>query len=400
KSKLNGAKLELICDLFPQIATQAIGLTQKNREQNIYARYQAYESDTKQKQALYSVAEIHKGKKGDYIKQAAIFGSVSTCYTAAAIMQAGEAVVVTKAAAAAFLATWFTLGATKHSEVNKQAKYLAEKMPGKGDCVPGTPCFCAEETSAESDPILYQNYCVNNLLKRLVATSYPSACIDSQGKPDLQCSCMKTNNCFDNYFLKNLNGDILTNKVVRDLINHNAKTIFGSNPTTTQLDSLTKSNVNKTTSALAKLDGSLINKAELTDTEKSNLSLLKQSNIPQNVASILAKANVSNKYSQSFNQNNGMFLKKSNSRVSSNSSSKKGSNAPDLSSMFGSLSSASTNQKHSGGIEYVTNSQSQRRVASQNRALQLAQINRNESKPIFEIISSRYKKNTWEDLDQ
>jgi hypothetical protein len=132
------------------------------------------------------------------IQAAGWFGGAA-CYgvNAATGQFAADKNLIIKLGAATLLGAFYQSEVSANKEYADKTRAIANQLPSKGDCNPITDnvCYCSQP-STENDP----TYCMKDLHKKNIATtSYRVACTDANLKIDAQCTCEKTNTCFETY---------------------------------------------------------------------------------------------------------------------------------------------------------------------------------------------------------
>lgn len=162
--------------------------------------------DTAQRQALEKAYLSHKERTKTAKIQFVGWGSTTACYVAMAAkpMATGTADWKTylKTGAAAALTVYYNGVISDHEKYMKQVQAIKDKLPKAGDCNPITEkdCYCSEPTT-EWDT----NYCQKEITKRLIAeNSVYVSCVDSDLKVDETCSCEKDNSCYDRKILNTM----------------------------------------------------------------------------------------------------------------------------------------------------------------------------------------------------
>lgn len=156
--------------------------------------------DTTQKDYLLKAAKSHDSRAKMAQIQAAGWWGGAACYVTNAAMGNmawGDKAFIVKTAAAALLGAFYQSEVSANKEYADKTRKIADMLPNKGDCNPITDnlCYCSQ-AATENDP----TYCAANLHKKtLAASSYRVACTTDTLAIDPSCACEKTNTCFDNY---------------------------------------------------------------------------------------------------------------------------------------------------------------------------------------------------------
>lgn len=188
------------CGYLPLVVegvSMAYQMTQNEKTQENYNNAQPA---AQQKASFEALAKMHddRAKSAEY--QAAGWGAVAACYTvdAMAFGAVKDWKLIAKIAASTLITTFYVKKAGAHEDRADDLRTMASRFPSPGDCNPHTEttCFCAEESSYESDRKNYMKYCVAQSLHRdNDIAGYP--CADKNGKPDNSCKCKEDNSCLE-----------------------------------------------------------------------------------------------------------------------------------------------------------------------------------------------------------
>lgn len=191
-----------VCIYIPTLGEVAMAAWQKTVENKIAEPTPA---EDPQRDGLFRVARIHEQRAKTAKGQSAIYGATSACYVA--YLASGAVFdwkMGLKIAAAGGLTYLFIKKAKNHNAYAEALKAIAKKLPGKGDCNPATAtqCFCAEKTSATTDPANYQKACMLKELAGRGNNPRNIPCFKNGPRgvpvPDYGCECKKNNSCFQN----------------------------------------------------------------------------------------------------------------------------------------------------------------------------------------------------------
>ncbi|MBY0515685.1 MAG: hypothetical protein K2P81_02170 [Bacteriovoracaceae bacterium] len=156
-----------------------------------------------QKEGLYAVARTHDTRAKTATIQGSVYAATGACYVAyiatGAVVNAKMAL---KLGAAATMSYIFFAKASKEKKFAASVRDIAKKLPGAGDCNPitATNCFCSEKTSQQSDFANWSKVCVPKGLAAKDKKSTPIPCSTLQnGKAtlDAECKCKKNNSCLN-----------------------------------------------------------------------------------------------------------------------------------------------------------------------------------------------------------
>ncbi len=186
------------CKFIP-VATEGVATAVQMAKSNELKAEEIGNGDTAQKDALLKAAKSHDSRAKMAQIQAAGWWGGAACYAYNASfgnwnMDTG---LIVKMGAATFLGAFYQNEVSANKQYAEKTRAIANALPGKGDCNPITDnlCYCSQP-STENDP----TYCMQNLHKNVIAnTSYRVACTTNTLKIDPNCTCEKTNTCFETY---------------------------------------------------------------------------------------------------------------------------------------------------------------------------------------------------------
>lgn len=185
------------CRYIP-MGSEAVALFQQQKSQTFISQIpstaDSIQIDTLRK-AKISHQERAKTAKIQWIG----WGATSVCYMGMMTPGLGGASLSSwknwlKMGAATLLTGHFIQRESDHQDYADKVQSIIDKMPGKGDCNPITEkaCYCSEE-STKND---IQN-CQKAPHQNKVATnSLATSCISESLQADPACTCQKSNSCF------------------------------------------------------------------------------------------------------------------------------------------------------------------------------------------------------------
>ena len=186
------------CKYIPSATETIAAMSQKGLTESLNNGEQ-----TSQKEALEKAAKSHDGRAEQAKIQSAGWYLGAACYAYMGI--SGSAAIdtsyIVKLGAATLLGTFYVSEVMANQEYARKTREIKDALPGKGQCNPVTEnnCYCAEPEHA-NDP----NYCKAQIAASAANTTTFTrvACTNNQLQADPQCSCDKTNTCFEK-FLEN-----------------------------------------------------------------------------------------------------------------------------------------------------------------------------------------------------
>lgn len=379
------------------IATATQNLKQDQVQQNY--EQNAQEKTSQQIDALAAVKEAQITRAKTSKMQAYTWGGTAACY---GVMMATGTVInaksIAKMAAAGLLATFYGFKTDAHKKRAESIQALIDKLPKAGDCNPhtNTSCFCSEETSLQIDPANYQKYCTPREYQDRFAKN-PVSCVDANKKVDHECKCLKTKSCISSAFtgpmaqlqfgtnsavdplsyLRNMEGGFDDGKLAAD---HARNMAFAKK-------------------VLNQLKPDELSKMVLNDEQKKLAETFANNGVPKIAAAMLATQPVSPKAGAAtlgLGSDGGLsgLYNKSGSAKAASYDSKSSRNS------FG--------RKKSNSQAYNPFAKFGKKEAKSNSAVQIedysslaekayadAQISKDTSRPIFDIITYRYKLSAW-----
>lgn len=401
KSKDKTEKKPDICGYIPMVSEPAAALYQQTQNQTTQSNLQSSEPAARQRASMYALSKVHDDRAKAAKFQFYGWGATASCY---AIAMATPAAVndwkmKAKLGAATFLAYFYNKKKSAHEEKSDAIKEMAEKLPKAGDCNPhtDTSCFCAQDTSYGLDPSNYMKYCVAQELHR-EGNVAGVPCVDKTGKTDIQCNCKSTNSC--------VNARLAEGMLNLGLRPAQMKSpLQGISNFSTGLDSgnlapIASRNLAYATKALGGIKTK--DKVSLHDNPEAKkiATELTKAGLPTALAARLAKQasstsgilppSVSGSVA-SFNpykeNKNAMGPSKVGTKKMKTGSSIRSASKSNSSNPFGMKRRNSTSD--STEIEIAEYSQ---------RAAREAEITKDKSKPIFDIITYRYKMRAWKEF--
>lgn len=392
------------CGMIPQVGTTAVQFYEQSMDKQTQQNYTNAAPETQQAASFRSLAKAHKDRAKTAKIQFGIWGATGACYGALMLTNTiqSNAGAVVKTGASLLLAHYFNVKRKAHEEKAALLEEMASKYPGAGDCNPftATTCFCNEETSPMSDPTNYQNKCVpKGFQKNFTNNSF--VCVDANGKADPACDCKAKGSCIDSRF-KTMGMQVgLNPSMMRDPLAGIAplSTGFG----TSGLDDITNKNMAFTKHAMDKIKPQDLSNLNLNNKQKDIAKGFAKAGIPRSFAAVMAKA------------------------------AKGGSNAPSIAtsglsggsgiglSGKGMKNAMSAIQKVRYGKAGGSRASKRRRSRSKSRlgrfgrrgkkgvtgvqimdfatkAQREAEISKDTSRPIFDIITYRYKASAWREF--
>ena len=321
------------------------------------------------------------------------WGATTGCY--AFMLTKGVTVksVGLKLAGAGLLTMFFNKEHKKHAEASKIVKEIANKLPSKGDCNPvtDTVCYCAQaETKNDTQ------YCMAQILaKHKHNNQYVVTCIDNKLQSDPACNCLTTNTCFDKKF------EELTAKLgLASAYNGQAyKPITNMSRgylTSGQVSGSALSNAAiNSKNILKKIKDKFPSNITLNSSQEDEAKAIESMGVPKNIARLMAakpmsakaKANMKRFKSRSYASN--YLTKNSGTKALKYVGGRKTRHQKENSQGFKFPNFGKKKKQRKEGALVFTPLAKVRK----------ADISLDKSRPIWDIISGRYRKSAWKQLD-
>ena len=360
--------------------------------------------DTAQKDNMYKVAMSHEDRADISKMQMTGWGASTACYAA---MMARPSISKSawqnwaKLAASGLMASFFKSQVDAHEDYAGKVRTIADKLPGKGDCNPITDraCYCAQE-----ETMYDTNHCSDEIKTRALAQAQDLSvtCVDSKLKADPNCNCVTSDTCYSKTFEHNVSGLDLSGAFktnVLDPVGSLSKGVLKSGKLESgdsKLFAISQRELKKAKKYLAKnknlskaqtaeakafeklgLDKSMAQRlASLPTTPemKKNQGLIRRAGYSPNRRRTYRRSNNSNSKVLTFGGGSGLKNKKYYKKR----------NSPNY---LKGLRKKKTSKASGKVLKFAQRAENQ------------AQISSHTDKPIFDIISRRYKVSAWKRLE-
>jgi len=200
------------CAYIPMAGEQMASFVQKADQDKIQST--PVSSQNAQKERLYQAARSHGTRAKTAKMQGTVWGATVGCY--GFLMASGKAAlnkkIILKAGAAGLLTAFWLNESKQQKKYEKEVKEIADSLPGAGDCNPHTEthCYCSQPET-RYDP----QYCIDPLRERQnqdpSKVAYEVPCTSASGENDPKCLCIGEDNCMDKTLFSNMNFPGLTN---------------------------------------------------------------------------------------------------------------------------------------------------------------------------------------------
>jgi hypothetical protein len=353
-----------------------------------------------QRESLSALKRSHLDRKKTATIQTIGWGATSACYIGYATSVAGAAKdwkLYLKLAASGFLTYFYGVKIKKHQDYANALDGLMAELPKKGECNPhtATHCFCAEQTSQQSDPGNFQKYCLpSQYIGR--QNPYESAvCVDSELQVDNECKCRKSRSCVTDRLKMDAPvwglGQNYTTNALKDMNSISGGSLMAgkmglasAQKMAARANQLLKEKAAKENIPAGKVDKMIAKELEglgvprnvalaLSGTDSSGMDNLLGSNFD-------TKLDSAGLIPDDMRQAAAVAYENSNFKLNNGSKNERDSDNP-----YAALLKKK-GQKESSGIEIMD---------FQNMATAQAEITKDSNKAIFDIISHRYRSSAW-----
>lgn len=402
KVKMKGDKKAEVdyCKFIPMGLEVAALATQKANNNQTLQNYQGAKPEAEQRASFNSLSKMHQDKSKQSKVQGIGWYSTAGCYaTYVASGAALDAKMIAKLGAAALIGSFYVMKEKAHKNKAEKISAMADKLPGAGDCNPhtDTTCFCKEERSYGSDPTNFMKYCVPPELAR-DKNQIGSSCVDASGKADVSCKCKKTNSCIHAKLTHDALRLGLNPAQMKDPLS--GVSHLSSGVASGKLQAIGDRNLAMAKEVMKKYKP----KEKISLNSKKAKDLAKElfkAGLPKAVAATLASeaAGLDGELPQSA----GSIASFGSAAEKVEESFNKGTNKKTTGGSIGGTKSSFSKSSN----PFARNSRgSSSRTASvdimdfADKATREAEINKDKSKPLFEIITYRYKMRAWKEFEE
>lgn len=388
------------CGMIP-LATETVaaGLAKIKNQSIEDAIKNPKNPQAQQAEAFYAMARVQENLVESSKTQAYGWGSTAACYGTmlATSIIAPTTGVFLKLAAAGSLTYFYSEKIKAHKQRAAAYKKLGDEFPQAGDCNPftNTSCFCLEKTSRMSDPANYQKFCVPKEFhsNRVDAIS----CVTADYKPDPKCSCKSKGTCLQGRLAKLGHNIGLSPAVMNNVLK--ATKPFSSGYLGGNLQAATDRNLAFAKKQLKKFKPKNI--AFKNNKQKEMAKELARLGFPKGAAAKLATTAGTNPLPASFNTfgagsfgNRNSFTRRARTTNKKPRYKKGGTAKKAYSKSSRRKFGRSRGSSRSNSIEIEDFASKAERSAMNNM------ITKDKSKPIFDIITYRYKTSAWREFKE
>lgn len=391
------------CIFFPaatELGTHAyLGLQNSNMQTNI----ENSQNQGRQRMALEAIKESQKNLQYTSAVQAGGWGAASLCYTLRLFgdLSASNPAFWIRLGAATALGTFYTVKAVAHDEREDAIAELLKDFPQSGDCNPhtDTTCFCSNEASYQQDQKNYMRYCVPAPISRGNDPNGAFPCVSADGKADPECHCSKTNSCMQARIAREAMNIGLNPAKMKDPLA--GLTAAQQGYGTGQLEDFTRRSLAMAKSKLGELKPR--QKLNLNGGDMQVAKALQDMGFPAAAAAQFAGQ------TSSVPSNNlpqfAAFTPSSNTNAAFRNQGASTSSNKNKSKMVKGDTLAPKRQQRNlrSGLGANSNARGTSAIEIENfaqKAAREAEITKDKSRPLFDIISRRYQVRAWREFDE
>ena len=383
------------CGIIPMAGEQVASFMQQAEQTQIES--QPVTKANPQKEQLYQASRSHGARARSSKIQGSVWGITTGCY--GAMVATGKAALdkktILKAGAAGFLTLFWLNESKQQKKYESEVKSIADSLPGAGDCNPHTErnCYCAQPET-EFAP----KYCLEALRSRDPSKiSYEVPCTTENNENDPKCYCIGLDNCLDKKAFSNMKLPGISSFAASSA-GSEARNLFRGTLSSADLSSDSSKNSARAKGIFKSILPSLDKDLPLSEKQLSISDSIASLGVPQAVARSLAATNP-----DSFGNSKAAGLSLSTGAKPS-AATKKSTRAESNVLRFNKSKNSIRNQKKKSGnsslSQYMNKlkrgtkgkkSSGSKILKFSRQAERSAEISQKKDKPIFEIISRRYK---------
>lgn len=390
-----------VCAFMPGAVEMAAQAMQQVQQRPVQQSAQNMDPATAQSESFFQLARIHEIRQKTARIQEYGWGATGVCY-AGYIVAGGytDLSAYLKMSGAVAVGAFYKIKSDRHEKWAKALKAKGEQLRtyfGSHNCDPikEKHCYCSM-ASTKSDP----TYCMPQKKDKRPPGKEAGPCITAQNTIDEECGCAATKSCFDYQMAADIGNLNFGNNLIKGSLNDMNKIAnsgFDSGTLTSgeggslaMAKNFLKNNKSPETGPIA-----------LSDKQKLNANGLIGIGLPPNLAAALAKMPESNaarsfasNIKQSFGSGGALKDAKPSQEIKSSnlqfSQAKGGKGFGGNDDDDNQLANKAGNKGNTPGVETLN-------FAA--KAQREAEITKTTGKPIFEIITHRYRTSAWKTFD-
>ncbi len=355
--------------------------------------------ENQQMEAFYQSGRMQHSRKTVADMQFYSWGATAVCY--AGYMVAGAVTdfkLLAKTAGAALLATYYKTKSKRHKRAEAYFNFMATKFSNmKGKCNPITEkqCYCSLE-SRTNEP-----YCMPpNWKSRAEQPGQIIGCVDTALKEDPDCKCLQRNDCFD-VRVRKISGYADFGPSMFGPALDNSSPIFAGRYNTSSMNNLADQQLAAVRRLLKKKAGDLpskVGKVNLNPSQMTQAQKYAKLGFPVRLARQMASTPSSAKGKSMVAKLKGNSAKKGLARMKRYSRS--GGRVVNYGANRKKGKTTKAKAAYNPFAKFGKGKKDKKKQTGQimnfaERAREKAQIQKDTGRPIFEIISHRYRVSTW-----
>ena len=193
KGKDGGDSRDDMCIYIPIAGRMAAQITQQVGESDIMS--QPVATENQQKETYYRMADLHGTRKRTANMEGGVFAATGGCYIAQLTTGAKFNLNIgVKLGAAAFLSSFYFIKGNRHKRAEEFYRNRGDKWKyARGQCNPITEraCYCSVKPERKSEEL-----CKPPEYRNKVGKGPFVSCVDANLKEDAECKCAENNTCF------------------------------------------------------------------------------------------------------------------------------------------------------------------------------------------------------------
>ena len=355
-----------------------------------------------QRESVLALMRSHKAREDSAQIQFGGWGVTAGCYglqlANRGLQGSFSPWTIVKGAAAAGLASFYRQRYENQKEYQGVLRNLANRLPSLGDCNPVTErqCYCTQPTTA-NDP----TYCLPQILAaRANDNTTVVSCVNNLLEEDPECQCVQSDTCFDRTFRDlTVSGGFGTNTNAAQLLQSTTGVLQGNlaqgGEFASQAEAQLAAARGSITRALGTAKDLKLTSRKLNDNEQKQSDFLQGLGVPNRIARHFAAQPLDNRTKAIAKK---LKSQGGNSRRTRSYASRKKKNGANVLyfSGRGLKNRAQASSRNRRGVKRLSKLKGRKKASSSilqfsTKATAQAQITRDSSKPLFEIISRRYQ---------
>lgn len=200
---------------YVAMGTEVIAMATQKQQQDFILQTPTTQ-ETAQVQMLQKQSRAHGARAKSTNTQVVGWGATTACYTGMMLGPAApnSATNWLKLGAATLMWRYYEWEKEQHEDAKNKIDKIAAKLKSPGDCNPVSDrdCYCSQRETMND-----MKWCLPQIHQRVAKDSYQVTCMDENLKEDLTCSCASNDTCLDKRIKKNLGTFGLPENVVSNM---------------------------------------------------------------------------------------------------------------------------------------------------------------------------------------